>query len=192
MDFWEVSLGGWLGAVFGSLASIGVAVFVLRRTLRHEREQSAEQREAERRLGVWQHQLELFGEVTARAMTLSLIPTDRDRLIAVTDDFTSAVHRWRMYTDDSHGSFPHDVEILALHLVRGAWRAQEEERADARLTARTPRERVYVEALSGFAAELTSSGRVWHQDSAKRSAVEDWARQAVAEARALWPRRVTA
>jgi hypothetical protein len=187
MDFWAVSLDGWLGAVLGSLASIAAAVFVLRRTLKHEREQFLSQLEAERELAVWQRQLEVFGDLSAKATRMGFVPTKGADLLAATNDFTASVRLWRMYADE--GEFPHIVEVLALHFERAAWRARDTEYRLADSENRRPKERVSVEGVLDLSMDLMLFGRLWHQEPGRRAEVEAWAVAALARAAALWPKR---
>jgi hypothetical protein len=187
MNFWEVSLDGWLGAVLGSLASIATAVFVLRRTLKHEREQFLSQLEAERELAVWQRQLEAFGDLSAKATQLGFAPTKGAELLSATNALTASVRLWRMYANE--GEFPHAVEIIALHFERATWRARDEEYRSASAENRRPKERVSVEGVFEMSMDLMLFGRLWHQEPARRAEAEAWSVTARARAAELWPKR---
>jgi hypothetical protein len=188
MTFWELTFDGWFGAVVGSVAAVGVAVFVLRRTLAHERSQFAEQLRAERELAVWQRQLELFGEVTAAASRLGIASTDPDKLLVAIESFGTTMRRWRMYTSPSDGTFPHDIEMLGFHLERASWRAREEEVERAKVEGRRPRVRVAVPGVTELTVDLMAYGRRWHQEPEHRADVERWAAEAVATAKRTWPK----
>jgi hypothetical protein len=148
MDFWELGLDGWIGAVVGSAVSIGVAVYVLRRTLAADRQQFVEQLEAERTFALEQRRLEAFGDLAGAMRKLQSAPPESD-IPALYGDVTLAVSRWRMYLGQSV-DVGLSMEVLGLALLRGASLA-------ARISSRDWRRRV-----SRTVASAVENGRKWH------------------------------
>jgi hypothetical protein len=129
---WEIALDGWIGAVLGAVASVGVAAWVLRRTLKHEREQFLEQLESERRLAIEQRRLEAFGDVAGQLRRLQTLP-DHEEARAIFAEVSMAVARWRMYLRGSarHGLALESLvlAIVSAALVRGVPGTPEAERS---------------------------------------------------------------
>lgn len=92
----DLALQGWGGAVIGAVASIGVAFWVLQRTLAHERRQFAEQLSAERDLAREQRRSDAFGQLAASLMRIHDRRPKAD-MYAAGADIGLQWNRWAMH-----------------------------------------------------------------------------------------------
>ncbi|MBO3090020.1 hypothetical protein [Cellulomonas dongxiuzhuiae] len=185
----DVAFDGWVGAVLGALASIAVAVFVLRRTLRHDRDQFdaqlseertrfAEELERERSLGLEQRRMEAFADYLAELTEYRMYPYDWSTRRDLERRVRMAVQRWAMFVSPSDAAFLASVERsaesvirsanqnLELREVQGGWydEAGEEIEPTAVGDRRT----------TGYVNGIALWGRAWHVDPDGRDAAEQW------------------
>ncbi|WP_169165142.1 hypothetical protein [Cellulomonas taurus] len=185
MDFWEVALDGWVGAVAGALASIGVAIWVLRRTLAHDRAQFLEQLKGERELALEQKQLESFGQVAAWAQQLNPTPVDRERMLVIQIGLVGAVQAWRTYLPAQSDPVGTGVEALCFSWLNRAWRRQRNQ-VDANATLRPEMRKGMVidEELADELIQTLLELRRWHQGTVDDVAIVDRLREALARSKA--------
>ena len=185
VDFWEVALDGWVGAVAGALASIGVAIWVLRRTLAHDRAQFLEQLKGERELALEQKQLESFGQVAAWARQLNPTPVDRERMLVIQIGLVGAVQAWRTYLPAQSDPVGTGVEALCFSWLNRAWRRQRNQ-VDANATLRPEMRKGMVidEELADELIQTLLELRRWHQGTVDDVAIVDRLREALARSKA--------
>lgn len=150
MTFWEIAFDGWFGAVLGSAVSIGVAVFVLRRTLAADRQQFVEQLESERALSLEQRRLEAFGDVAAAMRSMQLVQL-QEQVPETFGALAIAASRWRMYLASPHNGVGQALEGVCMSILRCAGRATHT--GDSKWSVRM------TEAIVGTLAE----GARWHR-----------------------------
>lgn len=177
-----VAFDGWVGAVLGALASILIALYVLRSSLKHERslfkEQLAEEREAfleqserDRKLFMEQERIRAFADLAAELMRAE------DRILNMTVDdallpVVSAFHRWTLYIPDLDDEFVRGVNRgiatvreTAMNAVRvTGGRADDGRPKDAKAAA------VHFDAHGGGEDVhwIIGRGRMWHQHPERR------------------------
>ncbi|QZN86926.1 hypothetical protein [Cellulomonas sp. C5510] len=172
MDFWATSLDGWLGALIGAVAAVAIAVWVLRRTLAHERRLFLEQLEAERELGLEQRRLEAFGQVAAWTRRLVPTPVDRERMLVVQVGLVGAVQAWRTYLPSSDDPIGDEVEALSFSWLNRAWRCQREQaRRNATLPPEMTKGMVVDEDMGQQVIGVMREVRRWHQGDVVRESL---------------------
>jgi hypothetical protein len=164
VDFWEVALDGWVGAVAGALASVGVAIWVLRRTLAHDRAQFLDQLEAERELAIEQRRLESFGEIAAWGRRVTPTPVGREQMLEVQIGLVGAMQSWRTFLPASVDPVANALEALCFSWLNRAWRRQRNQaKANATLAAPHRKGMVVDEALGEELIGTMIAVRRWHQ-----------------------------
>lgn len=194
----DVAFDGWVGAVLGALASIAVAVFVLRRTLRHDREQFetqlseerirfSEELERERSLGLEQRRMEAFADYLAELTEYRMYPYDWKDRRDLERRLRMAVQRWGMFVAVSDAAFLGSVERSAEAVIRSADRhlRQQEELGGWFDEEGEPIEPTAVGdgQTTGYVDGIALWGRAWHADPDGRNAAEQWFQSQFPEAK---------
>ena len=170
MTFWELSLDGWVGAVVGAAASVGVAVWVLLRTLRHEREMFVDQLEKERELAVESSRTAAFANLCSELLAIVDRLGDNPRSVfTATAPTLAAWHAWAMYMPAGEDEFARGVN-------RGI--ATIREKAEEAVMAAGKKGRSAVELCFDVAGGsediswLVGKGRKWHLEPEARDDLE--------------------
>lgn len=172
-SWWDHFGPDLLGAVAAGLASLGVALLVLRRTLVSDREQASRQRTADRALATEQraHEVELdrkreqmsaFADLTGSLVDLTEF---REGVEPEWHQIIARYQRWGLYAAPAEMSFFNAVGRLLAQVNKDVTVATRAFKPDAR--------RKTFELNNGPVAVglLLKLGRIWHQDESRRAAV---------------------
>ncbi|QHT54729.1 hypothetical protein GXP71_00510 [Cellulomonas sp. H30R-01] len=198
-----MAFDGWVGAILGALASIVVAVFVLRRTLRHDRDQFerqldeergrfAEQLERERSLGLEQRRMEAFADFLAELTEYRMYPFNWEVRRDLERRVRMSVQRWAMFVAPPDVAFLSRVERSAEAVIRSA-QDHLHEQAERGGWFDDDGEEIEPTAVgdgvtTGYVDGIVSWGRTWHVDPERRAAADEWFKTSFPESR--HPRRV--
>lgn len=170
---WGTALDGWVGAVVGAVASFGVAVWVLYRTLKHEREQFREQMEQgrdqfieqlekERDLVIEQRRMEAFGDFVAAMNEYLSFSTDPDELRTIQRSTDAALQRWMLYVLPEDEALRAAVSERRSAIVERVGERAKRDRLEEALV------RTQDDDVRAAVADLAKWGRVWHNSKGER------------------------
>lgn len=181
-----VAFDGWVGTALGAVASIVIAVWVLRRTLRHDRDQLemqiregqrqlADQFTRERELAFEQRRVEAWADLVQAMREFIGFPVDFQEFRSRERQATAAYLRWRLYLEPGDEVVSDGVKAVINSAIGSA-------REKARVV-RFENEHNHPDDPSDIGrsattddlvVELAVRGEQWHRRGAGRASAEEW------------------
>lgn len=182
---WQAAIAwqGWVGAVVGAIASVLVAVWVLRVTIRHNHALLVEEQAAQRSLALADRRLAAWAAFAVELRRFADMPVDFTAFRTAETSITTAYWTWRLTVEEADLEVAEGVERTLNACIMIAAQVSEETRELNRTTfSDDPTVAVSDSRTDMLIGHLMMYGEAWHRGGASavaaRRVLVEWKAEA--------------